>query len=94
MQGTEHKVGENLLQKWRKTAPEILWNHQEREQENGTSRDKGGIDFFMKGIYMYSYWEGNAKKKKKKRSRESLSLGQAEVLWNKILVTVVREKGK
>lgn len=34
------------------------------------------------------------KKCKKKKKIKSVSLGQAEVLWNKILVTVVREKGK
>lgn len=62
-----------------------------RERENETSRDKGGVDFFMKGIYMYLYWEGNAKKTIK---RKSLSLGQAEFLQDKIPVTVVRQKGK
>lgn len=62
-------------------------------RENRTSRDKGGVDFFMRGIYVYLYCEGSAKNKKEIK-RKSLSLGQAEVLEDRIPVTVVREKGK
>lgn len=41
----------------------------ERERGTGTRRGKGGDDFFIKGIYVYLYWEGIAKK----QSRESVT---------------------
>lgn len=40
---------------------------------------------------MYLYWKENAKKRDQEKS---LSLGQAEVLQDKIPVTVVGERGK
>lgn len=42
----------------------------ERERENGTSRDKGGIDFFYEGnLHVFILWK---KCKKKKRGQEKV----------------------
>lgn len=62
----------------------------EREREGlGQEGVRVGMIFLLKEFMCICIG-----KELQKSNQESLSLGQAEVLWNKIPVTVVREKGK